>query len=205
MVGNKSMVMFFVHQHIRYYSPHWLAPVIKLQQLQFFALRWPFLEIFIQSERKFNNQWKNFFSRVYLDAHHFLVQRYFSMRYHRSLMVIPVEVYTHEWEVSNERCCFFLVRKSYLYLGQLWMKQLLVGAFFVPVIICGVSFLVNFISIYYGSSRSIPFTVMVCLKNKKFSFFYFEFKFENLVKCYRNLFVYYFTINCRRNGIRKKY
>ncbi len=42
------------------------------------------------------------------------------------------------------------------------MKQLMVGAFFVPVIICSVSFLVNFISIYYGSSRSIPFNVMVC-------------------------------------------
>jgi transmembrane 9 superfamily member 3 len=45
--------------------------------------------------------------------------------------------------------------------GQLWIKQLIVGAFLVPAIICGVTFLVNFISIYYGSSRSIPFTVMV--------------------------------------------
>ncbi|CAF2942030.1 unnamed protein product [Rotaria sp. Silwood2] len=45
--------------------------------------------------------------------------------------------------------------------GQLWIKQLLVGAFLVPAIICGVAFLVNFISIYYGSSRSIPFTVML--------------------------------------------
>ncbi len=44
------------------------------------------------------------------------------------------------------------------------MKQILVGAFLVPALICGVTFLVNFISIYYGSSRSIPFTVMVCLK-----------------------------------------
>jgi transmembrane 9 superfamily protein 3 len=48
--------------------------------------------------------------------------------------------------------------------GQLWIKQLIVGAFLVPAIICGVAFLVNFISIYYGSSRSIPFTVMVSLK-----------------------------------------
>lgn len=47
--------------------------------------------------------------------------------------------------------------------GQLWIKQLLVGTFLVPFIICGVTFLVNFISIYYGSSRSIPFTVMVCI------------------------------------------
>lgn len=45
--------------------------------------------------------------------------------------------------------------------GQLWIKQLLVGAFFVPAAICSVAFLVNFISIYYGSSRSIPFTVML--------------------------------------------
>ncbi|UJR35150.1 hypothetical protein I4U23_027919 [Adineta vaga] len=45
--------------------------------------------------------------------------------------------------------------------GQLWIKQLVVGAFIVPAIICSVAFLVNFISIYYGSSRSIPFTVML--------------------------------------------
>ncbi|CAF3329886.1 unnamed protein product [Rotaria socialis] len=45
--------------------------------------------------------------------------------------------------------------------GQLWIKQLIVGAFLVPAVICGVTFLVNFISIYYGSSRSIPFTVML--------------------------------------------
>ncbi|CAF0945674.1 unnamed protein product [Adineta ricciae] len=45
--------------------------------------------------------------------------------------------------------------------GHLWMKQLIVGAFLVPLTICAVSFPVNFISIYYGSSRSIPFTVML--------------------------------------------
>jgi len=57
--------------------------------------------------------------------------------------------------------------------GQLWIKQLLVGAFLVPAIICGVTFLVNFISIYYGSSRSIPFTVMVCFENLFFRKFLF--------------------------------
>ncbi|CAF2390625.1 unnamed protein product [Rotaria sp. Silwood2] len=41
------------------------------------------------------------------------------------------------------------------------MKQLIVGAFLIPFLICGISFLGNFISIYYGSSRSIPFTVML--------------------------------------------
>ncbi len=53
------------------------------------------------------------------------------------------------------------INRNRLFLGQLWMKQIVVGAFIVPVIVCGVSFLVNFISIYYGSSRSIPFTVML--------------------------------------------
>ena len=56
----------------------------------------------------------------------------------------------------------FIVHICMTILGQVWMKQLVVGAFLMPVIICSVSFLVNFISIYYGSSRSIPFTVMVC-------------------------------------------
>ena len=60
--------------------------------------------------------------------------------------------------------------------GQLWMKQIVVGAFLVPFAVCGVSFLVNFISIYYGSSRSIPFTVMVCLEIKRF---FFKFIFLN--------------------------
>jgi transmembrane 9 superfamily protein 3 len=55
--------------------------------------------------------------------------------------------------------------------GQLWIKQLVVGAFLVPAFICGVTFLVNFISIYYGSSRSIPFTVMVCWRKMAFVFF----------------------------------
>jgi len=85
--------------------------------------------------------------------------------------------------------------------GQLWIKQLLVGAFLVPAIICGVTFLVNFISIYYGSSRSIPFTVMVCYFYNFVSFM----RLDILVKCNSNLFVYYFTINCSWNGIRKKY
>ncbi|CAF1616990.1 unnamed protein product, partial [Didymodactylos carnosus] len=45
--------------------------------------------------------------------------------------------------------------------GKLWIKQLVTGAFLIPIIICGVAFLINFISIYYRSSRSIPFTVML--------------------------------------------
>jgi len=88
--------------------------------------------------------------------------------------------------------------------GQLWIKQLLVGAFLIPSILCGVTFLVNFISIYYGSSRSIPFTVMV----RRVSLVVFDFLivfFVCLVECDSDLFVYYFAVNCCGNSLRKKY
>ncbi len=84
------------------------------------------------------------------------------------------------------------------------MKQILVGAFLVPALICGVTFLVNFISIYYGSSRSIPFTVMVCLKRVT-RLIEIRILFFQLVKCNSYLFIYYFTFNCSWNCIRKKY
>ena len=86
--------------------------------------------------------------------------------------------------------------------GQLWIKQMVVGAFLVPAIICGVTFLVNFISIYYGSSRSIPFTVMVRCFSITMKIFN---RWEILVECHSDLFVYYFTIDSSWNGLRKKY
>lgn len=75
-------------------------------------------------------------------------------------MAMPEEVSTLDWEVKPwPREC--LDGTKDVRLGKLWIKQLLIGAFLVPVMICGAAFLVNFISIYYGSSRSIPFTVML--------------------------------------------
>ena len=74
--------------------------------------------------------------------------------------------------------------------GQLWIRQLIVGAFLVPSIICGVTFLVNFISIYYGSSRSIPFTVMVReLPGLTESFLFV------LVECHGHLSVHHPTVD----------
>ncbi len=46
--------------------------------------------------------------------------------------------------------------------GKLWIKQLLLSAFLLPVCVCGMAFLINFIAIYYHASRAIPFTIMVC-------------------------------------------
>ena len=38
---------------------------------------------------------------------------------------------------------------------------MLMSAFFLPFIVCGTAFLVNFIAIYYHASRAIPFGTMV--------------------------------------------
>ena len=38
---------------------------------------------------------------------------------------------------------------------------MLLGAFFMPAVVCGTAFFINFIAIYYHASRAIPFTTMV--------------------------------------------
>uniref|UniRef100_A0A8C4R6J5 Transmembrane 9 superfamily member n=1 Tax=Eptatretus burgeri TaxID=7764 RepID=A0A8C4R6J5_EPTBU len=47
--------------------------------------------------------------------------------------------------------------------GRLWIKQMFVGAFLVPSLVCGVAFFINFIAIYYQASRAIPFGTMVAV------------------------------------------
>jgi len=47
--------------------------------------------------------------------------------------------------------------------GKVWIKQMLMSAFFLPFIVCGTAFLVNFIAIYYHASRAIPFGTMVAV------------------------------------------
>ena len=44
-----------------------------------------------------------------------------------------------------------------------WIKQMLLSAFFLPMLICGTAFLINFIAIYYHASRAIPFGSMVAV------------------------------------------
>jgi transmembrane 9 superfamily protein 3 len=38
---------------------------------------------------------------------------------------------------------------------------MMVGAFMLPVAVCGTAFFINFIAIYYHASRAIPFGTMV--------------------------------------------
>lgn len=47
--------------------------------------------------------------------------------------------------------------------GRLWIRQMLLSAFLVPVAVCGTAFLINFIAIYYHASRAIPFGSMVSI------------------------------------------
>jgi len=47
--------------------------------------------------------------------------------------------------------------------GKVWIRQMLLSAFFLPVMVCGTAFLINFIAIYYHASRAIPFGTMVAV------------------------------------------
>ncbi|XP_044737433.1 transmembrane 9 superfamily member 3 [Chrysoperla carnea] len=47
--------------------------------------------------------------------------------------------------------------------GKVWIKQMLVSAFLLPVLVCGTAFCINFIAIYYHASRAIPFGTMVAV------------------------------------------
>lgn len=48
-----------------------------------------------------------------------------------------------------------------MYSGKLWIRQMMVSAFFLPALVCGTAFFINFIAIYYHASRAIAFTIMV--------------------------------------------
>jgi len=47
--------------------------------------------------------------------------------------------------------------------GKVWIKQMLMSAFLLPSLVCGLAFAINFIAIYYHASRAIPFGTMVSL------------------------------------------
>ncbi|KAL2083543.1 hypothetical protein ACEWY4_021316 [Coilia grayii] len=47
--------------------------------------------------------------------------------------------------------------------GRRWIKQMFIGAFLIPAMVCGVAFFINFIAIYYHASRAIPFGTMVAV------------------------------------------
>lgn len=46
--------------------------------------------------------------------------------------------------------------------GRVWIKQMVLSAFMLPLMVCGTAFFINFIAMYYHASRAIPFGSMVC-------------------------------------------
>lgn len=52
--------------------------------------------------------------------------------------------------------------------GRRWIKQMFIGAFLIPAMVCGTAFFINFIAIYYHASRAIPFGTMVSCSNLTF-------------------------------------
>ncbi|KMQ93005.1 transmembrane 9 superfamily member 3 [Lasius niger] len=45
--------------------------------------------------------------------------------------------------------------------GRVWIKQMVLSAFMLPLMVCGTAFFINFIAMYYHASRAIPFGSMV--------------------------------------------
>lgn len=47
--------------------------------------------------------------------------------------------------------------------GRVWIKQMILSAFMLPIMVCGTAFFINFIAMYYHASRAIPFGSMVSI------------------------------------------
>ncbi|KAF5406029.1 Transmembrane 9 superfamily member [Paragonimus heterotremus] len=47
--------------------------------------------------------------------------------------------------------------------GKRWIRQFLLGATLLPILVCSVAFFVNLIAIYYQTSRAIPFLTMLAV------------------------------------------
>jgi len=47
--------------------------------------------------------------------------------------------------------------------GKQWIRQMIVSASFIPGLVCGSTFLINFVAMYYKASRAIPFGTMVAI------------------------------------------
>jgi len=47
--------------------------------------------------------------------------------------------------------------------GKVWIRQMVLSAFLVPVGVCGTAFFINFIAMYYHASRAIPIGTMIAV------------------------------------------
>merc|ERR550534_416882 len=47
--------------------------------------------------------------------------------------------------------------------GKQWIRQMVLSAAFLPGMVCGSTFMINFVAMYYKASRAIPFGTMVAI------------------------------------------
>ena len=63
----------------------------------------------------------------------------------------------HAWSASLD----VVLTNCFCGTGKVWIRQMLLSAFLMPSVVCGMAFFINFIAIYYHASRAIPFGTMV--------------------------------------------
>lgn len=76
-----------------------------------------------------------------------------------------VSTLTHMWCATSFQMIWFFWLYTIWFVcdqtGRRWIKQMFIGAFMIPAMVCGTAFFINFIAIYYHASRAIPFGTMV--------------------------------------------
>lgn len=53
--------------------------------------------------------------------------------------------------------------KNVCFVGKQWIRQMVMSAALLPGLVCGSTFLINFVAIYYHASRAIPFGTMIAV------------------------------------------
>ncbi|XP_065199205.1 transmembrane 9 superfamily member 3-like [Sycon ciliatum] len=89
------------------------------------------------------------------------------------LMAIIDDLYTGRGSIMNAAILVYAATSPvngyfggsmyYKFGGKEWIKQMLVSAALVPSIVCGSTFMINFVAMYYHASRAIPFTSMLAV------------------------------------------
>lgn len=85
--------------------------------------------------------------------------------------------------------------------GRQWIKVMFWSALFLPTLVCGTAFLINFISMYYHASRTIHFGSMVSVSNLNVN----NYSAFHSVGCGQYLSVYYLAVDIGRNCARPQH
>lgn len=93
--------------------------------------------------------------------------------------------------------------------GRIWIKQMILSAFMLPLIVCGTAFFINFIAMYYHASRAIPFgsmeSIIYIVHIHLYVYTYLVCTNKNILftgSSNMYLYICYITIDISRNHIR---